>query len=120
MPITSIQLAPGSLLGRLAPADTTAATIFTATVRTEITSILICNVTGSAATFRLFHGVATSTYVVGNALYYDVSVPANTTTNLDAEVHAGINLAATDTLGVRTGTADAITFSVYGVTQNIP
>jgi hypothetical protein len=102
-------LAPGSLLGQLAPANTTAAMVFTASI--------CCNVTSSPAKIRIFHDEAGTTYAVGNALWYDVPVPGNTTLSLDAEHYGGINLAGTDSLGVRTDTANAITFSVYGVVQ---
>jgi len=70
-------------------------------------------------TFRLFHDQQGATYAVSNALYYDVSIPGNTTLNLDAEMHSGITLAATDTLGCRTGTGAALTFSAYGVVQAV-
>ena len=109
-------LAPGSLLAQLHPANTTTATFFTATLRTEITSLLVCNTSGSAVTFRVHLDEQGTTYAVDNALYYDVSVPANTTVNLDAEMNAGIALVPGDTLGVRTGTASTLTFSAFGVT----
>jgi hypothetical protein len=111
------QLAPGSLLAQSAPANTTAAALFTASLRTEITSLLICNVTGSSAKARVFLDEGGTTYAVGNALYYDVAIPGNTTLNLDAEMYGGINLAASDSLGIRTDTANALTFSLFGVVQ---
>ena len=116
--ITVETLARGQLLGQLAPADTTAAALVTAAVRTEITTLIIANVTGTAATCRVFHDEAGTTYALGNALLYDVSVPANTTLFVEAgSAFAGLTLQATDTLGVRTGTANALTFSAYGTRE---
>jgi hypothetical protein len=111
-------LARGILLGQLAPANTTAAALVTAAVRTEVTLIVICNTTGSAATARLHHDVGGSTYAANNALLYDFSVPANTTTFIEAASEfAGFSLDKDDTLGVRTGTADALTFTAYGTRE---
>ena len=114
------QLAPGSLLGQLAPANTTAATLVAARTnfRAAITSVVICNTTGTAATCRLFHDVGGTTYAASNALLYDVSVAANTTLILESGLNEdGLNLAPADTLGCRTGTGNALTFSAYGVIQ---
>ena len=81
-------------------------------------SVCLANVTGTAATCRVFHDEAGSTYALGNALLYDVEVPANTTLFVEAgSAFAGLTLQATDTLGVRTGTADALTFSAYGTRE---
>lgn len=112
--------AKGSLLGQVAPVDLNAISGFTATLDTEVTRIAVCNTTGTAATFRLFHDVGGTAYAVGNALYYDKSVPANDTVWITSDsIGSGIHLLATDSLGVRTGTADALTFSIYGVTADL-
>ena len=111
-----IPLAPGSLLGQVRPAKTDAATLVTASLRTEITKIFVCNNSGSGSTFRIFHDVGGSTFDQGNCLYYDTAINANTTTVIEmGSFFGGINLAPADQLGVRSGNADAITFSAYGV-----
>ena len=111
-------LAPGSLLAQIRPANTTAATAVTGSVQnTEITRIVICNTTGTAATFRLFHDDDGSTYDQGSALYYDKSIAANDTFEWANESGmSGIAIAKDGTLGIRSGTADALNFSIYGVT----
>ena len=112
------QLAPGSLLAQSAPADTNAVALFTASLRTEITNLLICNTTGSGATARVFLDEGGTTYAASNALYYDVAIAANTTMSVAAtSLYGGINLAAGDSLGIRTSTGDALTFSLFGVVQ---
>lgn len=80
----------------------------------HIRSIVVCNQTGTAATFRLFHDEDGSTYSEATALYYDVSVDAN-----DTFIHDKLIFMATEggNLAVRSGTADALTFTVYGAEE---
>ena len=111
--------ANGSLLAQERPSGTTDTTAFTAQMRTEITCIYICNSTGSAVSARIFHDDDGSTYSQANALFYDKSIPANDTLVILTE---GIGSVATlkkdGTIGIRTGTANALTFSIYGVTES--
>jgi len=105
------------LVAQLAPANTSTATLYTQSnlPSLEVSSICVCNTTGTAATFRLHHDVNGTTYAAGNALYYDKSVPANDSIWIKAEsMGAGISLGEGDSLGVQSGTANALTFSVYG------
>lgn len=112
--------AQGSRLAVLRPADTNPATIFTASLNTEITKIFVANVTNGALTFRLFHGLAGDSYDQDNALYYDVSVAANTTMVLEGMTpNGGIMMQPDETLGVRSSSGDGLNFSVYGVTAPI-
>ena len=107
-------LTPGSLLAQTRPSNTTAATAYTAVVHTEITRIVVCNTTGSAATYRLFHHNSGSTYDQTTALRYDVSIAANAFAEVVSEPGSGIAISKTGTLGVQTGTGSALTFTVYG------
>ncbi len=112
--------AQGSRLAQTRPADTNAATAFTATINTEVTRVTVCNVTSSATTFRLFHAEDAESLNEDTALYWDVALAANTTIDILSESNnAGITLKATDKLGVRSGTADAVNFTVYGVTAAV-
>ena len=107
--------APSSLLAQVRPSNTTAATAFTATLRTEITRVLVANTTGSAATFRLFHDDDGSTYDETTALIWDNSIATGAYVDLQAYLDgSGITLMPSGTLGVRSGTGSALTFSVYG------
>ncbi len=112
--------AAGTLLAQVRPANTTAATAYTSENKvTEITSIIVCNTTGSPVTFRVFHDVQGTTYDQSNALWYDVSLAANASTVLNSESpNGGIFLNPGDSLGVRVGTGNGITFSIYGVVEN--
>lgn len=108
--------AAGFLAGQLRPANTTAATLYTATLKSEVTRILIANTTGSAATFRLFHDDDGTTMDETTALVWDNSIAAGAYVDLQAYLDgAGITIAAGGSLGCRSGTGNALTFSVYAV-----
>ena len=109
--------APGNLLAQSRLSDINAATLYTATIKTEITRIIIANTTGSAATFRLFHDQGGSTYDESNALIYDFSIASGAFFDSLQSFNTGngITLVPTDTLGIRSGTGNALTFNVYGV-----
>lgn len=100
------------ILGQSAPADTNNADLYTvgAGKSAVISTLTIANVTGSAATARVFARVAGATAAAGNALVYDVSVAANSTTALTL----GITLAATDVITVRSSVTSALTFQAFG------
>ena len=117
--MTSIN-AQGSRLAVTRPSDTTAATAFTASVNTEVTRIVVCNTSGVASSFRLFHGASGDSYDEANALFWDHPVPANGTVDIYADsANSGISMQPDEILGVRSGNANALTFSVYGVTAVI-
>lgn len=113
-------LARGFLLGQSRPANTTAAALYTATLETEVSAICICNVTSSASTFRLFHDEGGTTFDNTNALYFDYPIPGNDTVWVSADsMGAGLQLQIGDSLGIRTGTADALVFTAYGTTLDL-
>lgn len=106
MPITF------KVLGQSAPANTTNADLYTVPAgRSAIVSTLtITNDTAASAKARVFVRVAGTTASTSNALVYDTTFAANSTTGLTL----GITLAATDVLTVQTDTANAITFMAFG------
>jgi hypothetical protein len=99
-------------LGQTAPAGTSNTDVYTvASGRSAvISSIVICNVTATAATYRVFQRIAGATAGVGNAIAYDASVPANSTSTIEVKM----TLSATDVLTVQSGTGSALTFTVNG------
>jgi len=101
-------------LGQLRPANTTAASLYSPAASTTavIKSIVVCNQTGTAATFRIFVDDNGTTYDETTAHYFDVSLAANSTLQIDT--FWAMN-DATGNLAVRTGTNDALTFTAYGV-----
>lgn len=98
------------VLGQVAPATTADAVLYTvpAVTAATISSVVICNTTASAATFRLALGVTTT---AANCLYFDVSIPAYNT----FVTTIGMTLEAARTLNIKTGTANALTFTAFGV-----
>lgn len=100
-------------LGQLRPADTNAASVYAPAdgVQAKVAQIIICNTTGGAAAYRIFHDDDGSTYDQTTALFYDVSLAANTSEVLDMEIEM---TASGGNLAVRTDTNDALTFTVYG------
>jgi len=100
------------ILGQSAPTSTSNADLITVGAsKSQIVSTLnVANVTGTAATTRVFARIAGAAAAAGNALLYDVSIPANSS----ASFTLGITLAATDVITVQTGTANALTFTAFG------
>mgnify|MGYP007083442456 FL=1 len=101
------------ILGQSAPASTANADLFTvASGRHNIVSTLvIANTTGTAATARVFARIGGATAATSNAVMYDVSIAANSTNSFTL----GISMNATDILTVQTGTSNALTFTAFGV-----
>jgi len=100
-------------LAQSRPSDTNAVSIYSPGADTEsiIKSIVVCNTTGLAVTYRIFHDDDGTTYDESTALFFDVSLAANSTDTLE------LNLTMNDSSGniaVRTGTANGLTFTVYG------
>lgn len=100
------------ILGQSAPTGTSNTDLITVGAgKSQVISTLnVANTTASAATARVFARIAGAAAGAGNAIIYDVSIPANTTISYTI----GITLAATDVLTVRTGTANALTFTAFG------
>ena len=100
------------ILGQSAPTTTSNADMITVGAgKSQIVStIVIANTTTSAATARVFARIAGAAAATTNAIAYDINIGASSTTALTL----GITLAATDVLTVRTGTANALTFTAFG------
>jgi hypothetical protein len=100
------------VLGQSAPANTSNTDLYTVpTARSAVISTLsITNDTASAATARIFIRVGGAAASLTNALVYDTSFAANSTTALTF----GITLAATDIITVQTSVANALTFMAFG------
>src|SRR5258706_1203014 len=116
----TVNAAQGERLARVRPANTSDTLAFTASLPTEVTRLLIANNTAGAIAFRLYHVTGAGAFGIDNAVWYDKSVAANDTfIDQATNDNAGIQLAAGDTIGVRTATANALVFHIYGVTASI-
>lgn len=100
------------VLGQAAPADTNNADLYTVPAATQavVSTINVANVTATAATFSIYVRVAGAAAGNGNAIAKDVTLAANSIYSATQ----GITLGATDVVTVQSGTADAVTFSMFG------
>lgn len=111
--------ARGSQLAQTRPSGTTAAAAFTASLPTEVTCIVVCNVGGVDATCRIFHDDDGTTFDQTTALFYDVPVAAGETVIISAQSPSStIQVGIGGSVGVRSDTASALTFTLYGVTAD--
>ena len=99
------------VLGQSNPAATTATTLYTVPSATQavVSTIVIANLTSTAATFRIAVRVAGATLANSQYVAYDVTVGASDSTALTL----GITLNATDVVTVYGSTAN-LTFTAFG------
>ena len=99
------------VLGQSNPAATTATTLYTVPSATQavVSTIVIANLTSSAATFRIAVRVAGATLANSQYVAYDITVGASDSTALTL----GITLNATDVITVYGSTAN-LTFTAFG------
>ena len=99
-------------LGQLRPGNTNAITVYNpaVNVRGIIKTILVCNTSTGAATFRLFLDAAGTTFDETTALYWDAVLAAHSTVQIDTF----LALESPGHLAVRSGVVDALTFTVHG------
>jgi len=74
--------------------------------------LTIANTTGTAATYRICHDEAGTTFDATTALAWDVSLPANTTVTLSLGICSNTSGAK---ISVQNGTGNALTFTLYGM-----
>jgi glucose-6-phosphate dehydrogenase assembly protein OpcA len=99
------------VLGQSNPAATTATALYTvpASKETVVSSISICNLASSSATYRIAVRPAGASLAAQHYLAYDVTVGAADTTIITV----GITLATTDVITVYASTAN-LAFSAFG------
>jgi glucose-6-phosphate dehydrogenase assembly protein OpcA len=99
------------VLGQSNPAATTATTLYTVPASTQavVSTIVIANLTSSAATFRI--SIRPAGAAQTNAMYvaYDITVGSSDSTALTL----GITLGATDVITVYGSTAN-LSFTAFG------
>jgi len=100
------------VLGQSAPANTDNANVYTVPSATSavISTIVITNTSDLTATGRIFVRQAGAAAAASNALSFDTSFAGKSTTALTL----GVTLQATDVITVRSGTANALTFHIFG------
>lgn len=99
------------VLGQSNPSATTLTTLYTvpAATSTVVSSIVICNQTASAATYRIAVRPAGAAVAAQHYIVYGATVAASDSTVLTL----GLTLATTDVISVYASTAN-LSFSAYG------
>lgn len=99
------------VLGQSNPAATTATTLYTVPASTQavVSTIVIANLTSTAATFRIAIRVAGAALANSQYIAYDITVGASDSTALTL----GVTLNATDIITVYGSTAN-LTFTAFG------
>jgi hypothetical protein len=99
------------VLGQSNPAATTATTLYTVPASTSavISTINICNQSGSTDTFRIAIRPAGATLAAQHYIAYNTSIPAYDSISLTI----GITLATTDVVTVYAGAA-TLSFNLFG------
>lgn len=109
----------GAKLFQSRPSGTTAVSAFTASMPTELTAIYVCNTTGSAVDFSIYHDDG-STFDQTTALFYATALAANETRLITVSAdNAGLLMREGDQIGVQSSAADALNFTAYGITSTV-
>jgi hypothetical protein len=103
------------VLGQVNPSATTATTLYTVPAANSaiISTLNICNLNSSAASFRIAVRPAGTTLANVHYLAYDTVVPANNSISYTI----GMSLATTDVVTVYANTA-LVSFSLFGTEIN--
>jgi hypothetical protein len=99
------------VLGQSNPSATTATTLYTVPSATQavVSTIVVANLTTTAATFRIAVRVAGATLANSQYVAYDITVGASDSTTITL----GLTLGAADVITVYASTAN-VTFSAFG------
>lgn len=99
------------VLGQSNPSATTATTLYTVPSATQavVSTIVVANLTTTAATFRIAVRVAGATLANSQYVAYDITVGASDSTTITL----GLTLGAADVITVYASTAN-LTFSAFG------
>jgi len=100
-------------LGQARENSTNAVKVYSPNINIDsvVTTIVLCEQAGATATFRIFIDDNGTTYDQSTALYYDVTLQANETLQIDT------SWPMSDTRGnlaYRSSVANAITITVFG------
>lgn len=100
------------ILGQSLPANTNVTDLYTcpSSSAAVISQLVVCNNSAAPVTFRVSAAVAGAADATSQYLLYDVTVDPNDTLFFDL----GATLAGTDKIRVKTGTASALSFTLFG------
>ena len=112
----------GTILAQARPSTTDPTSIYSPSsnsAKTEITLVTVCNTSGGAAAFRVFIDNDGTTYDESTALFWDTPVNADTTVEILDHHSSWWMTDESGNLAVRTDTANAFTFTVFGMEHEV-
>ena len=100
------------ILGQAHPATTAETDLYTcpAATQTIISTLTITNVTGSAASARVWARINGAATAHLNAIIFDAPIAANTTVAFTL----GLTVDASDIVTVKSSTGNSLTFQLFG------
>jgi len=100
------------ILGQSTPAATTSTDLYTvpASRSTTVSTLVVCNRSATAATFRVSAAIAGAVLANQQYIYYDQPIEGNSS----FVITIGMTLATTDKIRVYASTAD-LSFNLFGV-----
>lgn len=100
------------ILGQTEPGTTANADLYTVPAATEaiVSTIVVCNTSGTDTTFRIFVRDGGAAAATGNAIAYDTAILADS----QVAFTLGLTLSATDIITVQTASAAGVSFSAFG------
>lgn len=103
----------GRILAQSRPGNTTAVSVHSplASSYTKITRVIVCNTASTTQKFRIFLDNDGTTYDETTALFWDITVPTDTTVEIEGDWWIDNS---SGNLAVRTDSASAFTFTVFG------
>jgi hypothetical protein len=109
--------AQGQLFAQVKPSGTSAVTLFTTTMRTEVTLLLATVLTGTP-TVEVFHDDDGTTFDTTTQIYLATRSTANHPIIYQNSGNgSGIMIRAGGSLGIKVSAANSVTFSLYGITE---
>ena len=97
------------IYGQSKPTAATQTTLFTATTQSVVSSIIVCNQSAVATTFRIAYQPLGAVLATAQYLYYDLPIAGNDT----FVATVGITLASTDVISCY-ATLATVSFNLFG------
>jgi len=119
--MSSLNHAQGQLLAQVQPAVTTPVVLFQAgELRTEVTLVFTCNHDAGNVTIEFFHDDAGTTFDHAHKLS-QVQLAPNDPDKFFQSQHpgSGIMISPGGALGIKVSAINAVTVTVYGITETL-
>lgn len=105
------------LLAQARPGNTSTATFYNPSVITNVYTLIVCNTSVDTATYSVFWDDDGTTYDQTTALCYQIALPSHATEIINFGEMGLTMLDTAGNIGIQSGTASAITYSLFGETK---